>query len=203
MPHALTAHVIRYSGIMQALSGRSTREVAAQLMVKLPRMWDLSYREMTGRDTEIVEIRLDTMIYHFDGAVQGADEGDERVVVVYGFSSPSGEERDSSRMRGFPGGGLADPLRGKRDRGHFASHAQGGGLDLNLFSQRPEVNRGRADGWSSRGVSFRRMEMWCVENPGTFFFARPIYLDESWTPHALEYGVLRSPTDLWVERFPN
>jgi hypothetical protein len=89
------------------------------------------------------------------------------------------------------------------DKGHFASHAQGGPMDINLFPQRPDVNRGRTDGWSARSVSFREMERWCVSNPGAFSFARPIYMDDTWTPHALEYGVLRSPSDLWVESFPN
>ena len=203
MPHALTAHTIRYAGIMQSMPRHSASAVAALLMTKLPRLWDLSYREMTSRETEIVEIRLESMVYHFDQAAGGVQGSDERVVVVYGFSNPKGEKRDSARMQGFLGGGLSDPARGRMDKGHFASHAQGGPMDINLFPQRPDVNRGREGGWSTRGVSFREMERWCVEHPRTFFFARPIYVDESWTPHALEYGVLRSATDLWVERFPN
>lgn len=202
MLHALTAHSIRYDGVMNGIRAATASVVAVQLMDALPRLWDRSYRGMSGRQAQIVEVRIDALVYHFDQAAPSPG-GEERVVVVYGFSRPAGAPRDTSRMQGFLGGGIMDPKRGRMDKGHFASHAQGGPLDINLFPQAPGVNRGQYDGWSSRGVSFRAMERWCVENPGTFFFARPIYVDESWTPHALEYGVLRSATDLWVERFPN
>jgi hypothetical protein len=94
-------------------------------------------------------------------------------------------------MRGFP------TSKGY-DRGHFFAHQMGGGLDINLFPQTASVNR--------RGL-WRRMESYCVRNPGTFCFIRPIYADATWRPARLEYGILkreeRRPIEFWVHAFDN
>src|SRR5215510_664166 len=57
-----------------------------------------------------------------------------------------------------------------RDRGHFIAHSIGGGLDVNVFWQDRDLNRG----WSPEGKIFRQMETYCQEHPGTFCFSRPI-----------------------------
>lgn len=202
MPHPLTAHSIRYDGAMNAIRAGTPRAAASLLMDKLPPLWDLSYREMTGGAAAIVEIRVGSLAYRVDRLATPPGEGDDRLVVVYGFSRPMGASREVGRVSGLSGGGLVDAVQGLIGAGHFASHSRGGPMDIEPVPQPPEASRDRREGWSARGVSFRSMEQWCAENPHTFFFARPIYLEDSVTPPALEYGVLRSATELWVERFP-
>jgi len=75
----------------------------------------------------------------------------------------------------------------------------GGSLDVNIFPQKRELNRG----WSEEGKLFRRMERHAGERPGTFCFARPIYHDMTCCPTVLECGVLKEDGTLWVERFEN
>ena len=87
----------------------------------------------------------------------------------------------------------------KYDRGHFMSHRQGGGLDINLFPQRADINQGHV----TLGAEYRAMEKTCVANPGIFCFSRPIYDDESWVPAELDYGVVYSPQRMVIKRFPN
>src|ERR1019366_8678581 len=85
------------------------------------------------------------------------------------------------------------------DRGHFLSHAAGGELDINLFPQRRELNRG----WSPQGKVFRQMERSVANNPGTFHFHRALYDDDTWIPCRLEYGVLENDLEWWITRFIN
>ena len=79
------------------------------------------------------------------------------------------------------------------------SHCIGGGLDVNLFSQERRLNRG----WSPQGKTYRQMETYCYEQPGTFCFSRPIYVDGSSVPRWLEFGLLKTDQTLWVETFEN
>jgi hypothetical protein len=145
-------------------------------------------------EAQIVEVRLDTLVYDFDLTL-------ERVVVAWGVSvTPSGA-RDSGRMAGFPdpNRGWGKQRAGAADRGHFLAHSAGGGMDINLFPQGRGLNRG----WSPRGRVYRRMERYAAEHPGTFVFHQPEYTGESWIPSALVYGVLREDGDWWTERFEN
>ena len=88
------------------------------------------------------------------------------------------------------------------DRGHFMSHRQGGGLDINLFPQLADINQGR----TPLGAEYRAMENACVAKPGVdpvFCCSRPIYNDESWVPAELEYAVIHSPQRIDCRVFPN
>lgn len=152
MSHALTAHSIRYAGLVAA----SPDDTAARLVEKLPPLWHLSYRAMTGTVGGITQQREGSTVYQWSG---------DRMVVAYGFSHPSGP------------------------------------LDTDLLPHHPDLLERHQESWSSLGVSLRSMVQWCVDHPGTFFFARPIYLQQAEAPAALEFGVLRGPGDLWVERF--
>jgi len=90
----------------------------------------------------------------------------------------------------------------KYDRGHFMSHRQGGGLDINLFPQRADINQGR----TGLGADYRAMEMACVARAGVapvFCCSRPIYDDGSWVPAQLEYAVIYNPNRMNVRTFPN
>ncbi len=149
------------------------------------------------QEAEISEINLDFAVFLFDHSM-------ERVVLAYALSVEQLMKRDTGRMRGFPdvnvsiSATLADRAF-KADKGHFLGHASGGILDINLFPHRRELNRG----WSPEGKRFRSMEQHVEKHPGTFFYHRPIYDDETWIPQYLEYGVLVDDTRWWVDTFRN
>lgn len=128
----------------------------------------------------------------------------ERVTIAYAISEEQLTARDANRMRGFPNvnasvravlGDKAFPA----DRGHFLGHASGGQLDINLFPHKRDLNRG----WSPEGKKFRAMERYVAENPGTFFYHRPLYGDNTWVPESLEYGVLLENSKWWTDVFQN
>jgi hypothetical protein len=146
---------------------------------------------------ELSEINLNFAVFIFDQLL-------ERVTLAYAVSAEQLMKRDTSRMRGFPDPNVsAERILGEKafraDKGHFLGHASGGELDINLFPQRRELNRG----WSEEGKEFRGMERYVAEHPGTFFYHRPIYNDETWVPQLLEYGVLEGDTQWRVETFAN
>jgi len=85
------------------------------------------------------------------------------------------------------------------DRGHFLGHASGGVLDINLFPQKRDLNRG----WSQEGKLFRQMERYVAMHSRLFFYHRPIYGDCTWIPMRLEYGLLMRDKQWWVEQFEN
>jgi hypothetical protein len=143
------------------------------------------------------EINLDFAVFIFDHAA-------ERVTLAYAVSVEQLMKRDTGRMQGFPDPGVSTQrILGAKafraDKGHFLGHASGGTLDINLFPQRRELNRG----WSAEGKEFRRMERYVAQHPGTFFYHRPIYDDDTWVPHRLEYGVLEANADWRVSTFAN
>lgn len=158
--------------------------------------WCSEYESVRGK-SDISEINLDLAVFLFDHVL-------ERVVLAYAISSKQLMKRDASRIRGFPNvnAGVQQVMGDAAfmaDKGHFLGHASGGILDINLFPQRRELNRG----WSDEGKRFRGMERFVAANPGTFFFHRPIYDDASWIPAELEYGILRNDIEWWMDRFKN
>ena len=145
----------------------------------------------------LTEINLDFAVFLFDHA-------SERVTLAYAVSVEQLHPRDAARMRGFPNVNASiRKVLGHRafpaDRGHYLGHASGGALDINLFPQRRDLNRG----WSQEGKRFRKMERHVADHPGAFFYHRPIYEDETWIPSEMEYGVLRTPGGWWTDRFRN
>jgi len=148
-------------------------------------------------DAEISEINLDSSVFLFD-------HGLERVVLACAVSVEQLMQRNKSRMQGFPNVniGVLNSAGNKKmvaDRGHFLGHASGGSLDINLFPHHRDLNRG----WSAEGKRFRSMERCVSEHPGTFFYHRPIYDDDSWIPACLEYGLLIDNKEWWVDTFKN
>jgi hypothetical protein len=133
-----------------------------------------------------------------DGVVTLSPEIEDRVVAVYGCSQPTPEQRDSSRMKGWLGP-IRQTLGENTDKGHFIAHASGGGLAVNLFRQRSDVNQGQ----SASGKIYRAMERYCADHPGTFCFNRALYNDDSNRPFAIEFGLIKRDLSLWVEQFEN
>jgi len=158
---------------------------------------------MTPTKTNILRFSDGSFEFLFDfsseliatGEVADEEAVEDRVVATFGFSKANVQKRDGSRMQGFPKSPIGSPTM---DKGHLLARSSGGGVDINLFPQRTELNRG----WSERGKVFRQMEKYCAAHVGTFSF-RPIYLDRSRVPAEIEYGVLTEELKLWVERFEN
>ena len=158
--------------------------------------WCRDY-ENEHSDAEISEINIDCSVFLFD-------HGAERVVLAYAVSVEQLMQRDKSRMQGFPDVKISEQVsKGNKklvaDKGHFLGHASGGSLDINLFPHHRDLNQG----WSAEGKRFRSMERYVAEHPGTFFYHRPIYDDDTWIPANLEYGLLVENKEWWVDTFKN
>ena len=195
---ALTARFER--GAKRGGTGPERRgRLADFLLEHLPPLWCAAYRGMPNGAVQIVELTDQGYRFLFD-------LGAERVVAAYGGSGYNPARRNSSRMAGFLGETAGQTWRerffathGDRyDRGHFMSHRQGGGLDVNLFPQRADINQGS----SALGREYRAMERHCAAIADTFCFSRPIYDDRTWVPAALDYGATYD-AQLVVKRFPN
>ncbi len=187
--------------------GRLVEDFLAE---ELPQEWYECYARFAPHEANVHRFLCgDGYEYLYDittelvkrGRVAEADVVADRLVAVHGRSRPVQRPRDGSRMRRFPLGPaeLARAgLRGRYDRGHYLAHAAGGGLDVNLFPQLADVNRG----WSERGKVYRSMERTCLSRPGTYSFARPIYTTRTDHPFLVEFGLVEDAR-LRVELFPN
>jgi len=198
--------LIDYDYILSELSTSDIEEIIKFLREMLLDEWCEKYRKMTPTVTNILQFNDNSFDFLFDfsselvtkGVVPRDQAVEDRMVAVFGRSRPISRKRDASRIKGFLG--PSSKVFGiKYDKGHFIGHALGGGLDVNLFPQRRDINRG----WSTRGRVFRAMERYCSDNPGTFCFLRPIYCDRSWRPCMIEYGLLTKAGNFWVEKFEN
>jgi len=198
----LSDFTIDYSDLLAGAGPENLEGLVKHLTETLPDLWIDEYYNMVQHQPHILEVPDRGFNFLFDPTLANYDKDDparpdDRVIAAYGLSKHTELKRDASRIRGFGIiGGLA---RGRMDKGHLMAHSMGGSLDINIFPQRPDVNRGR----SAQGRIYRKMERYAADHPGTFVFSRPIYGDNSWVPHALEYGILLPEPRFWVERFPN
>jgi hypothetical protein len=199
---------IDYQSIIKA-AACSGAEVNAFLREELPYLWRDAYLLMTPRATNIVRWQRGAFVYIYDdyaslesvGTVPYDPTAEARLVAALGRSEPRKTARDDTRLKGWVG--ATEKMFGRAwDKGHFIAHSIGGavdGLEANVFVQRRDLNRG----WSAAGKKFREMEKYCVLNPGTFCFSRPLYSDQGAKPASLEFGVLKTDGTLWVECFDN
>jgi len=197
-------YVLDYEALLHDVRLQGARAVL-YLCQALPLRWRELYIAAVSCPTNIVQSSSRSFEYILDiysdleaiGEIPYDQTVEDRVVAVLGISALPQETR-ATRF----GGWLLDPGElgsATRDKGHFIAHCIGGGLDANVFSQDRELNRG----WSPQGKTYRQMERYCQERPGTFCFARPIYSDNSSVPRWLEFGVLREDSTLWLEVFDN
>lgn len=193
---------IPYDSVLAEAKNKSG-DLRDALRQVLPGLWCEAYREMTPRMTNILRFTHGTFEYLYDdyatleatGVVPLDDIAEARLVVAVGISSPSDRKRDDSRLRGWLGP-TGEVLGEGWDKGHFIAHSIGGavdGLEANVFVQRRRINRG----------GYRTMERYCAANPGVFCFSRPIYTDPSARPTSVEFGVLTSGGELWIQMFEN
>jgi hypothetical protein len=168
--------------------------------------WLQVYTATTSHAANIVVVERGTFEYFCDsysglealGEVAFDQRVRDRVIGVLGTSTLMRRRRRGS----FPNGWLELPeeLDGSdRDKGHFIAHSIGGALDVNVFSQDRDLNRGV----SEQGKTYRQMEKYCYERPGTFCFSRPIYADTTSIPRWLEFGLIREDGSPWIEVFEN
>jgi hypothetical protein len=139
------------------------RAVPAELADSDARLDTLCHAYMERQpDANLFEITQSHVIFVWDMQA-------ERVVLVFGLSAAPHGRRDASRMRGFPDPNPSTQRVGANgalaDRGHFVAHTAGGSLDMNLFPQRRDLNRG----WSREGKQYRAMKQYLADHPGTFF----------------------------------
>lgn len=125
---------------------------------------------------------------------------DPRVVFAFGITNNDVNQSNRRTMRRFWGSSTEafSYLKGDYDKGHFIAHISGGPIDINLFPQRRDINRG----WSKEGKRYRGMERHIAAHPGTFVFSRPIYNDFSCCPAFIEFGYYENSSFV-VEVFPN
>jgi hypothetical protein len=197
--------LIDYNAIIDAAPVDQSQR-AAFLAKELPFRWRDAYVDAATRPTNVLRVDDEGFAYLFDWYSHNVDEAvnaadlanEDRLVAAFGFSRAGETKRNVTRQRGWIG--PTDEHLGRDcDKGHFVPHSLGGGLEINLFIQRRDLNRG----WSAAGKVYRAMESYCLEHPGTFFFNRPIYADGTAQPALLELGLLKAEGQLWIERFEN
>lgn len=198
----LTDFLVDYVEVTGPATSDDLEALIEFLFDELPGRWIDSYGEMSSHEPEVLEVRDRGFTFLFDLTASRYPPDDpasphDRVVAAYGISKAPETKRDASRLRGF---GVIGGLSGRGlDKGHLMAHSMGGALDINIFPQRSQINRGR----SPEGRRYRAMERYAAAHPGTFVFSRPLYGDHTWVPHGLEYGILLPEARFWVERFPN
>lgn len=126
---------------------------------------------------------------------------ESRVVGAFGIANTGVNQSNRKMMRKWIGktSEVFKFYGDNYDKGHFIAHGFGGPIDVNLFPQRRDINRG----WGAEGKPYRDMERWVAANPGVFVFSRPIYNDLSFCPAALEYGYCDLSLQFTVKQFPN
>jgi hypothetical protein len=195
---------IDYNALFSEAKDQGTRHTLSVMQERLPSIWCNEYLSRITHQPNLVRFRHRTFEYICDLYSQLEIAGDvpydqtiaDRVIGVLGLSSRAQDTRNGRRGV-FE---LGEEYEGtERDGGHFMAHSIGGGLDVNLFSQQRRLNRG----WSPQGKTYRQMERYCYEQPGTFCFSHPIYADGSSVPRWIEFGVLKDDETLWVEVFEN
>jgi hypothetical protein len=197
-------YAINYERIL--LAARLEADATLFLQRHLPMAWAKGYSATANRPTNMARCRFRTFEYICDlysqlelaGEVAYNQTIEDRVVAAFGYAERANKARDTGGRRYcFDFSDLA--LESERDNGHFIAHCIGGGFDVNVFPQERRLNRG----WSSQGKTFRQMENYCLRQPGTFCFSRPVYVDGSRVPRWLEFGLLKTDRTLWVEAFDN
>jgi hypothetical protein len=122
-----------------------------------------------------------------------------RVVFIFAKSALNASKRNTYRLSQYAGSFKGIPQLEGYDKGHFVAHCNNGQLDQNIYPQLKELNRGL----SPQGKLFRSMERYCQNNPGVFYFTRPIYSDLTCIPDKIDFGIFTKQFGLLLNRFDN
>lgn len=201
----LTPARIDYGRLMASAPNQDLAELRVFLIEELPYAWLDAYIATNPHQPNVHRVTVDGFEYLWDystslvkrGVVSANQAVEDRLVAAHGESRPGTKSRQKSRLRRRPNGpvDLMDQSgRSPYDRGHAIGHALGGVIDLGIIPQIRSVNR---------GGTWRKMERYCQERPGTYFFCRPLYAGLSPHPAEIEFGVLKADATLWVESFKN
>jgi hypothetical protein len=196
---------VDYNAIVDTATDAERTDMKAYLFGVLPQEWIYAYADVSPQQHNIHEISIKDCDYLLDfsdelvrqGKVSNTKYVDDRLVAAHGFSKRNNASRNDSRLSGYslgPAGFIDDKEASKFDRGHAIAHSIGGALDLNIIPQLRSMNRGR---------EWRKMERYCLHNPGTYFFCRPLYIGYSRHAAEIEFGILRPDGSLWVQTFRN
>ena len=190
--------MILYDDLLASNPG-SRGKLSDELIAELEDAWLKAYRQASSHKLNVLQFEDSGFTFLYDQTSAVTSDVEDRLVVGYGYSVRQSEDRDNSRIAGLLGGGIDIPEKGTFDKGHVLAHSMGGGMDVNLFPQRPELNRGI----SADGKVYRKMETYVAKHPGTFVFSRLIYTDASWVPSSVEYGILLPKGKFWINQFKN
>jgi hypothetical protein len=123
-------------------------------------------------DGQLVSFSFDGALFWYD-TLDDTTGRESRTVACWTRIPTAVRARDVTRQRGYP---LADTLAQRGfERGHLIARASGGGLDVNLFPQAWQVNRGRG----VEGRQFRRLERLAAASPGALQMTRLLWTDNS------------------------
>ncbi len=200
------SHAINYSSLCRSARAETVQALVLFLRENLPARWIEAYSASTSHPINVVKLKRGTFEYFYDlysgleslGEVSFDQRLRDRVIGVLGTSAP----RRGPRRGSLQNGSLDLPeelVHSPRDKGHFIAHSIGGGLDVNVFLQDRNLNRGL----SAAGKLYRAMEKYCLMNPGTFCFSRPTYVDTTSVPRWLEFGLIKEDGSPWIEIFEN
>lgn len=140
-----------YQEIITEEGIKSIEQLNALFDEKISDEWVYAYRRdslnLIG-DVTIQKFFNFTFVYDYTGSplnegIDACSLPDSRVVGVFGISDVDVNAGNRSMMKKLLGPpGACDCLGGKYDRGHFIAHLSGGPIDINLFPQRRDINRG-------------------------------------------------------------
>lgn len=196
-----------YEKIIQQHSVESLQALHKIFEKEISDVWIKDYILQTNNFYgEITTQRFYNFTFLFDYTGNPLNDGidacaipDSRVVGVFGITEErifSENRKHMSRLRGITK--HYQYYGGIYERGHFIAHMAGGQIDINLFPQRRDVNRGWNGMWR-----YREMEIYVSKNPGLLVFSRPIYHDFSCRPYFFEFGFIDKNLAVTVETFPN
>ena len=200
---------IEYDLLVRGAVGLEGEQLISYWLEQLPFYCRDEYLTSTLRPTETLRFRHGSFEYVLDhytalehrGEVPYSAWEEDRSIVALGRSAPSKRRRDDGRLRGWIGPTQKTFGTGW-DKGHYIAHSLGGavdGVEANVFVQRRDFNRG----WSPAGRRYREMEEYCAKVANTFCFSRPLYSDGSSRPTFVDFGLITTEGQLWVERFDN
>lgn len=148
--------------------------------------WTQQYEDDTPGTVSIVEVALADDVYVFDIA-------NERLIAWTGLSERQEQERDAYRLKKMPLGERKGDDRAYH-RSHVKSHAEGGGIDMNIFPGLASLNLSKA--WTD-------LEKYAREHLGTQHSVQLIYDDDTQVPARLEVEITHQDGSVVWREFDN